>query len=992
MADEKILQLDPLVTPALTDAYELSANGDGSFYETRAQMLSYMQANSLPSFYSVGMLTTYIAGDALRIANGACKDSTNAYNVFFTTARNLNAATVGANGLDTGVLEASTQYYVYVIKDITGANPDAGIISKNSTTPAYPTGYSVKLRRASIQTNSDTDFDRTTLINFVNVLPINNPIFSGSLTDQAGNFKWDATTYTLLAGQGAHITGGSNNVLLGVGATSNYDGSFVCTGADSDPEGDRFVVKNNQAIFWKIGGFGLNTNSSGGVEGPQASFHSARNYGAVGDFLFSAFSAVDTDKMVACEVNPHIHENVLSLKYLGSTASEKAKVIPASLYTNIALPDSVTVTQFIGGVLSVYASAPGGELTLPDAMDLWLALGSPPVDTTFTVQILNRSDNYSITLVPGAGMSFSWMPTTVIGIGQTFDLIFSFSVVDPITPDIAVEGHGGTNLLTAVNIPASTNFRYVGGVNSSNISTAGSIVKPYATVAYALTQITDESDNNRYTIILSGIVSESTNVNLRQNIAIWSFDSAIWYFSGSSTLAIDPSFDVAGSAAINLNGFTLRADTGQYLRTNTFSAGGQKTINCNIIADCNFNFVLDQTTLVDLKKTVIPAGRVTNINDPYYCIFSGYQSGILQVISNSSIYSSYMLVQDSIQYTGASLRGSINNTQQIYIDIKTSTTVDNSAYGNNARAVFKTDVVSYSIPNPSSSGVHVKTQTTFGKESAYSTSTTISALDLVTNRIIFSVPATPITLTFPDAVDIDAQLGNPYVDTVVESVSITNVDAANSITLAPGSGTTLTGVPSLVIPPKSTGFFTIRKSTGVPAYIVYGGVPITSASDATLAGNNNFTGVNTFSGHPTSFDEINTAYAGINGPAVVTSSFGFSASPSGPISTGSFTLTAAQAAGIIVQLNGGLATQAVFLPTAADFEAQLLASFPSGGSIPTFTAYKLRIVNESTTATAILTTNINFILNNALISQVPPSTPRDYIILKTANTPEYTLY
>lgn len=47
MADEKIEALDPLIIQSSTDLYETSANGDGSFKETRAQMLSYINENFL---------------------------------------------------------------------------------------------------------------------------------------------------------------------------------------------------------------------------------------------------------------------------------------------------------------------------------------------------------------------------------------------------------------------------------------------------------------------------------------------------------------------------------------------------------------------------------------------------------------------------------------------------------------------------------------------------------------------------------------------------------------------------------------------------------------------------------------------------------------------------------------------------------------------------------------------------------------------------------
>jgi hypothetical protein len=45
ISDIKITALDPLITQSSTDIYEVSANGTGSFKESRQQMLSYFQIN-----------------------------------------------------------------------------------------------------------------------------------------------------------------------------------------------------------------------------------------------------------------------------------------------------------------------------------------------------------------------------------------------------------------------------------------------------------------------------------------------------------------------------------------------------------------------------------------------------------------------------------------------------------------------------------------------------------------------------------------------------------------------------------------------------------------------------------------------------------------------------------------------------------------------------------------------------------------------------------
>lgn len=63
----------------------------------------------------------------------------------------INFAVNGANGLDTGVIGASTNYYIYLIDN--GAAP-AGLASLSSTAPTLPTGYNFSCRLSSDFTDS----------------------------------------------------------------------------------------------------------------------------------------------------------------------------------------------------------------------------------------------------------------------------------------------------------------------------------------------------------------------------------------------------------------------------------------------------------------------------------------------------------------------------------------------------------------------------------------------------------------------------------------------------------------------------------------------------------------------------------------------------------------------------------------------------------------------------------------------------------------------
>lgn len=158
----------------------------------------------------------------------------------------------------------------------------------------------------------------------------------------------------------------------------------------------------------------------------------------------------------------------------------------------------------------------------------------------------------------------------------------------------------------------------------------------------------------------------------------------------------------------------------------------------------------------------------------------------------------------------------------------------------------------------------------------------------------------------------------------------------------------------------------------------------TNISNFVLSSANNvFTGTN-------DFQKIITTYASIQGPAVID---GYELSPAvqgGTHALGSFTLSASELADRLIQLNGTLSTQTVFMPTAANFDAQLLSVFPGGSFISSFASMPILIQNKSTTATVTLTANTNFLVD--VVATIPPQTTRPYFIVKTANTPEYTLY
>jgi hypothetical protein len=72
----------------------------------------------------------------VNIAAGAARDSTNQDDIVLLAPVVVNSAVVGVNGLDTGVLAASTTYYLYIIGDSLAQNPDIDIDKQFSTMAA----------------------------------------------------------------------------------------------------------------------------------------------------------------------------------------------------------------------------------------------------------------------------------------------------------------------------------------------------------------------------------------------------------------------------------------------------------------------------------------------------------------------------------------------------------------------------------------------------------------------------------------------------------------------------------------------------------------------------------------------------------------------------------------------------------------------------------------------------------------------------------------
>ena len=108
---------------------------------------------NLGNLYVQGGALSFVTGTTITIAAGQFRDSTNVNDIVLPALVTINAATVGANGLDAGSLGASTLYAVYVIGDSTDYNATAGLLSTSFTAPTLPAGYDMFRRIGAVLTS-----------------------------------------------------------------------------------------------------------------------------------------------------------------------------------------------------------------------------------------------------------------------------------------------------------------------------------------------------------------------------------------------------------------------------------------------------------------------------------------------------------------------------------------------------------------------------------------------------------------------------------------------------------------------------------------------------------------------------------------------------------------------------------------------------------------------------------------------------------------------
>jgi hypothetical protein len=105
-----------------------------------------------------GLNIAWASNTTFTVSTGVIRDSLNIREITISSAKTINAAYTGLDGLDTGALAASKQYAVFVIGDSSGAKASGCLISLSATLPTLPTGYDVFRRIGWIFTDGSSHF------------------------------------------------------------------------------------------------------------------------------------------------------------------------------------------------------------------------------------------------------------------------------------------------------------------------------------------------------------------------------------------------------------------------------------------------------------------------------------------------------------------------------------------------------------------------------------------------------------------------------------------------------------------------------------------------------------------------------------------------------------------------------------------------------------------------------------------------------------------
>jgi len=872
--------------------------------------------NNLPFEYFTGLHVSYASATTINMAEGAAKDSTNAFNIY-SGSNVLDITTTGPDGIDTGTVAANSQYYIFNIGDSTGVNPGRVIASLNPASPTLSAPYDIFRGIGSFATNGSSQVIQASVLDLINKAPLNDPTITGTLTvDTIVGRTMDLRINPSASGQTIYLGHDQavSSVIVGAGSTTSelrvantLGDNFVV-----DPTGNTTVLKkliannNTPTLVFLDGLNGVNAVGNGNYLNPyltvafalsqitdaaitkpyvlimSGTINEAQNVllkpniSLLGQGRLSTLWNIPNPFTLSLDASFgtadclfEMHDFALLnsagaiFDYSAFTNSIKSSISNIRFFNSLQIKGETLLEQSISDCLFDIASS----LTITDSQSV-LNIKRTTISGSYIVET-NSTGNSSF--INSDDCDFSTATTHTVRLNDAD----SASVVYNNCPMSSVNNFQvlGADLGQALFIKAINNSA-MNVMNWQDDSPAGTRInfqRDADSVPSTINLISGNADAQiSLTNVSSGIdtyfgfadSSPTSSLNNFRYTATFRSDGDN-FVHGSNCNPGSGFLNDVGGAGANANGFSGTLLRGQPGDTIAASADGQ-WIYSQLEAVMKVPKFAVEGTL--FKKTAFTTLN-TSVTITAAQLLNGNISGTptSDIVYTLPTAASLFSALGNLVYVGKTFTTKFTNTTAtngVKITLASSDTdlPVTGIYTTIAKDVcaevqftltqisppvfrlvggfVQVDLSNVPLLNANNvftganefDGLCLFTENTYftndvtfvSVESTYNTTTTITSVDLANKTIVSTPGAGGISLTLPTATDFNTDLASPPPNTAVEGISITNLSAANSITLIANTGFSLAGVPSPIILPLTTRFFKARKSTTGPTFILYG--------------------------------------------------------------------------------------------------------------------------------------------------------------------------
>lgn len=533
--------------------------------------------------------------------------------------------------------------------------------------------------------------------------------------------------------------------------------------------------------------------------------------------------------------------------YIGN--ANKAKTITLKTTSSTLTAAQITGTGKNG---SIFLCSPTNSLqiyTIDAASTIYSALGSPPIDTTIDVSLVNLTEFVVNLTKTDPNLLISGLPSVAIGPYQTFDLKF---MVTRISPSVQITISGGQSDGLINNIP---NLIVISN-SGSDASGIGTMERPYATGTYAASQaIVGQST------LLFTPGSYSGDIELPASIGIVGFgdqlsvltgnitvDNTSWLATTSphleisdigltGTVTLVPTADRTGSV-IRLNGVLLPSGSTIGQVESVFIGNGSKANNLTIRGGQDIQISgLGITGSLTQNDGDANWGPTCFINDTLISTLNMVNVNAVQLLSVTAFNCPNLSNGGTLNYDDGSGGGGYLTA---YVDAISYPTTINDIQGAGVSitllpSIFRTNFLYTN---------QIKVEDTVLSRvipHSYNTNsgTTVSAGDLMDGAITVN-PSAAQTIGFDSAANLVTRYGIRFgtpIEANISFVTTYNNESAFDSVITAGAGTSfaVSGATTHVQPKTSVTFVFVRIGS---TFVIYGG--LNGAGNQTISGTGTF--------------------------------------------------------------------------------------------------------------------------------------------------------